>query len=150
MGLDGSSGPRRDREFMMLLFFVLPSGSSVTVPGSHHRLGRICGGTIQATESRGHVTHVGGLLFGFLWRNSSPAAARFRTSEAYYGVQNSGIAETPARAAKKFRSLHAENPSVKVPASTTKAIPSPDDDPPRKPTATPAPIEVGQLKPFYL
>jgi membrane associated rhomboid family serine protease len=122
-----------DREFMMLLFFILPIRLKVKYMVAIIAFG-VFVATIQATDHTANVAHVGGLLFGFLWAKFVPRRGlAFEASEAFYGVHNAWHRWKRSQAAKKFE-VYMRKSESEVPRFDDKGnyIP-PDDDRPRKP-----------------
>jgi membrane associated rhomboid family serine protease len=122
-----------DREFMMLLFFVIPVRLKVKYLVAIIAFGVFIA-TIQASDNVANVAHVGGLLSGFLWAKFVPRRGlSFEASEAYYGVHNAWHRWKRRQAAKKFE-VYMRKSEREIPRFDDKGnyIP-PDDDAPRKP-----------------
>jgi len=122
-----------DREFMMLLFFVIPVRLKVKYLVAIIAFG-VFVATIQAADNVANVAHVGGLLCGFLWAEFVPRRGlAFEASEAYYGVHNAWHRWKRRQAAKKFE-VYMRKSEREIPRFDDKGnyIP-PDDDAPRKP-----------------
>jgi membrane associated rhomboid family serine protease len=122
-----------DREFMMLLFFVIPVRLKVKYLVAIIAFGVFIA-TIQAADNVANVAHVGGLLCGFLWAKFVPRRGlAFEASEAYYGVHNAWHRWKRRQAAKKF-AVYMRKSEREIPRFDDKGnyIP-PDDDAPRKP-----------------
>jgi membrane associated rhomboid family serine protease len=121
-----------DREFMMLLFFVLPIRLKVKYMVAIIAFG-VFVATIQAADHTANVAHAGGLLFGFLWAKFVPRRGlTFEASEAYYGLHNSWHRWKRRQAAKKFE-VYMRKSEGEMPRFDDKGNYIPPDDPPRKP-----------------
>lgn len=121
-----------DREFMMLLFFVVPIRIKVKYLVAIIALGVFIA-TIQAADNVANVAHVGGLLCGFLWAKFSPGRGMgFEFSEAYYGAHNAWHKWKRRQAAKKFE-VYMRKSEREEPRFDDKGNYIPPDDPPRKP-----------------
>lgn len=121
-----------DREFMMLLFFVIPVRLKVKYLVAIIAFGVFIA-TIQAADSVANVAHVGGLLCGFLWAKFSPRrGVGFEVSEAYYGAHNAWHKWKRRQAAKKFE-VYMRKSEREIPRFDDKGNYIPPDDPPRKP-----------------
>jgi membrane associated rhomboid family serine protease len=122
-----------DREFTILLFFVLPITLKVK-----YLVGIITFGVIVATigASNGgvaNVAHAGGLLCGFLWAKFVPRRGlAFEASESYYGLHNAYHRWKRRQAAKKFE-VYMRKSEREMPRFDDKGNYIPPDDPPRKP-----------------
>lgn len=122
-----------DREFMMLLFFVIPVRLKVKYLVAIIAFG-VFVATIQAADNVANVAHVGGLLFGFLWAKFVPRRGlTFEASEAYFGAHNAWHRWKRRQAAKKFE-VYMRKSEREMPRFDDKGnyIP-PDDNGPRKP-----------------
>jgi membrane associated rhomboid family serine protease len=122
-----------DREFMMLLFFVVPIRLKVKYLVAIIAFG-VFVATIQAAENVANAAHVGGLLSGFLWAKFVPRRGlAFEASEAFYGAHNAWHRWKRRQAAKKFE-VYMRKSEREVPRFDDKGnyIP-PDDNGPRKP-----------------
>ena len=121
-----------DREFMMLLFFVVPIRVKVKYLVAIIAFGVFIA-TIQANDNVANVAHVGGLLCGFLWAKFSPRrGVGFEFSEAYYGAHNAWHKWKRRQAVKKFE-VYMRKSEREVPRFDDKGNYIPPEDPPRKP-----------------
>jgi membrane associated rhomboid family serine protease len=121
-----------DREFMMLLFFVLPIRLKVKYLVAIIAFG-VFVATIQASDHVANVAHVGGLLCGFLWAKFVPRRGlSFEASEAYFGMQNAWHRWKRRQAAKKFE-VYMRKSEREVPRFDDKGNYIPPEEPPRKP-----------------
>src|SRR5260221_2288548 len=121
-----------DREFMMLLFFVLPIRLKVKYMVAIIAFG-VFVTTIQAADHTANVAHVGGLLFGFLWAKFVPRRGlTFEASEAYFGAHNAWHRWKRRRAARKFE-VYMRKSETEVPRFDDKGNYIPPDNGPRKP-----------------
>jgi len=122
-----------DREFMMLLFFVIPIRLKVKYLVAIIAFG-VFVAAVQASDNVANATHVGGLLFGFLWAKFVPRhGLAFEASEAFYGAHNAWHRWKRRQAAKKFE-VYMRKSEREAPRFDDKGnyIP-PDEDGPRKP-----------------
>ncbi len=121
-----------DREFMMLLFFVIPVRLKVKYLVAIIAFG-VFVATIQAADNVANVAHVGGLLFGFLWAKFVPRRGlSLEASEAYFGAHNAWHRWKRRQAAKKFE-VYMRKSEREMPRFDDKGNYIPPDDAPRKP-----------------
>jgi membrane associated rhomboid family serine protease len=120
-----------DREFTILLFFILPITLKVK-----YLVAIITFGVLVAMLSspRDVVNTAGGLLFGFLWAKFVPRRGlSFEASEAYFGAHNAWHRWKRRQAAKKFE-VYMRKSEREVPRFDDKGNYIPPDEPgPRKP-----------------
>lgn len=121
-----------DREFMMLLFFVVPIRIKVKYLVAIIAFA-VFFATLQAKDDIANVAHVGGLLCGYLWAKFVPRRGlAFEASEAYYGAHNAWHKWKRRQAAKKFQ-VYMRKSEREMPRFDDKGNYIPPEDPPRKP-----------------
>jgi membrane associated rhomboid family serine protease len=117
-----------DREFMMLLFFVIPVRIKVKYLVAIIAFG-VFVATIRAADNIANVAHVGGLLCGFLWAKfAPPRGVGFEASEMYFGAHNAWHRWKRRQAAKKFE-VYMRKSEREAPRFDDKGNYIPPDDP---------------------